>query len=326
MRFIIFIRIPQRMATKSDNIGNTVATPVARVMGNYRNENNNSLLSFPANSPTNSMLMAFRKYEYSTPGTIGLNSMQRNSASMVPTSSNFISLPIPTNLQDQNEARLGRFDSRYIADLAAQAFQANDFSKLAQADGGVLYDMMSQGKNPTDEAAYLARFLGSDIGRAFSAGRGVAANPKAALVYEGHEFKIHSFMWNLTPKSEADSFALRQIVEVVKRNKLPTLGGLVAERSFLRYPAIVDLYLMGVDENFFYKFKPAMLRSFNINYSGQNAVSILRGSTGGRPTNVTIEMNFIETDIHYSHEYGGEMDIGGAGNSSENDSTGFGRR
>ena len=318
------------MATKSNIIGNPVATPVGRVINSSRSENNNSLLSFPVNSPTNHMLMVFRKYEYNTPGTIGLNSMQRSTGSIFPISNNAISLPIPTNLQDQNEARLGRFDSRYIADLAAQAFQDTDFSKFSMADGKKLYDMVDQGKNVTDEAAYLARFLGSDIGRAFSAGRGVAANPKAALVYEGHEFKIHSFIWNLTPKSEADSFALREIIEVVKRNKLPTLGGLVAERSFLRYPAIVDLYLLGVDENFFYKFKPAMLRSFNINYAGQNAVSILRGSSGGRPTNVTIEMNFIETDIHYSHEYGGEIEtsgvFGGAGNSSENDSTGVGRR
>jgi len=295
------------MATNISNIGTSVPKPVRLDMDNYRRNSSASMMTFPTDLGVNSMLMVFRKYEYTPAGTIGLNSLQRGDRgnSVVQRGLDAVNFPIPTNLQDQNEARLGRFDMRYLGDVVAQSFNREDFVKMTSADGAELYNMIKGGnKDVMDEAAYLARFAGSDFARAFSAGRGVVANPKASLVYEGHEFKLHSFVWNLAPRSEADSIMLKNITDVIKRNQLPATGGRVATMTYLRYPSIVDLYLLGVDQNFFYKFKPAMLRSFNINYSGQNAVSILRG---GRPANVTIEMNFIETDIHYSHEYGGSI-------------------
>lgn len=295
-----------------------MAIPVRVHMRNGRSALTHAITTFPNDLGPNHMMMVFRKYEYRTPGTIQLNSVQNLSAAGTAsaTSVNAISLPIPVNLQDQNEARIGRFDLNYLGDKIAGGFAdvkngvsvtdnlSRIYSSLTKADGGAMADAFRKGESADliGDAQYLLKSFGSTVSKSVSIGTGKVANPKAALAYDGHELKNHSFTWTFAPRSEEESFNLRNIINFIKHNQLPNTGGIVDDMMYLQYPCIVDIYLIGVDENFFYKFKPCMIRSFNANYSGQNAVALLRG---GRPVSINIEMNLMEMDIHYAHEYTG---------------------
>lgn len=125
-------------------------------------------------------------------------------------------------------------------------------------------------------------------------------NPKAALTFEGTELKTHSFQWNLYPQNERESEALKTIINTMKRRELPKYGGGSLERTFLYYPNTVDVFLLGVDEDHFMKYKTSMVRSLNISPTAQGGLTLLEG---GKPASVTIDMILMEMDIHTSEDY-----------------------
>lgn len=295
-------------------------TPVRNVIESTSARLNSlSVASFPSDIGPHQMLFVFKKYAFNPAGSISLNSIQDiDNGNISELAKNMILFPVPSNLLDQNEARLSKFDMNFLGGQLGSAFGTlegnekdnasamkfvDDFRKaLTSGNGGEISKMLhnSEFARLSKDAAYLAKYFGTGFYKAYSAGMGVAANPKSALIYDGHEMKNHTFSWTFAPRSEEESTNLRNIINFIKFHQLPSVGGAVSDRLYLNYPSVVDIYFIGLDESYFYKFKPCMLKSFNINYTGQNAVSILRG---GRPAVVGVEMNLMEMDIHYAEEY-----------------------
>ena len=308
------------MATKAQN---KFTSASSQIQNAKRSHVGNNVSSFPSNLGANKMVFTFRPYEYKAPETVGLNSISVafGNAEVTPKASNTVIFPLPNNLQDQNEARIGRFDGGYIGTMVAKAsagfMDAASTSFKGSKDAALNAIATDTGKNLADmvfagdkwgeilkDSANLTKFAGNTINRAVSMGTGVVANPKAAVVYEGHELKYHSFVWTFAPRSREESLNLRNILNYIKSCQLPVTGGDSEQGLYLKYPMIVDIFFDGIDESYFYQFKPCMLRSFNVNYAGQNAIAILEG---GRPAVVTVEMNFMEMDIHYADEYLGHF-------------------
>lgn len=295
-------------------------TPVRNVIQSASARLNSlNVASFPSDIGPHQMLFVFKKYSFSPAGTISLNSIQDiDNGNVSELARNMVLFPIPSNLLDQNESKISKFDMNYIGNQLGSAFgtlenneknnaTANQFGKdflnaLTSGNGGAVAQMLNNSEfaRLAKDAAYITKYFGTGFYKAYSAGMGVAANPKSALIYEGHEMKNHTFTWTFAPRSEEESTNLRNIINFIKFHQLPGVGGSVNDRLYLNYPSVVDVYFVGLDESYFYKFKPCMLKSFNINYTGQNAVSILRG---GKPAVISVEMNLMEMDIHYAEEY-----------------------
>ena len=100
--------------------------------------------------------------------------------------------------------------------------------------------------------------------------------------------------------NEEERERLKLIVNIIKRNTLPRYGD--GSKLYLKYPSTVDIFLIGVDEDSFAKYKTCMIRSFTVNPTAQNGLTLLRG---GRPSSVTIDMNLMESDIHTAEDYEG---------------------
>lgn len=282
----------------------------APVLTEYKRKPYVGTLEFPENIGDHYMQLTFRQYTYVPSGPKGTMSLS-NSGDGITVNRTLLTvcLPIPTNLQDQNEARIGRHDANFVGDKisgVADAIADNDLDAamgaLTKADGSAIAKNIKAGNwgDLMKDSMGLLKMMSPTIAKSASVGSGVAANPRAALVYDGHELKTHSFMWNFAPRTENESVILSNIIREIKKCQLPVTGGSIERNTFLEYPCIVDITLHGVDQNFFYPFKSSMMRSFNVNFSGQNAVSILKG---GRPSSVNIEMNLMEMDIHYASEY-----------------------
>ena len=62
------------------------------------------------------------------------------------------------------------------------------------------------------------------------------------------------------------------------------------------------MYLLGVNPDYFVKFKSAMIRSVHVEYGSQGIVSIVKG---GKPGNVSLSIDLVELDIHTAEDYGG---------------------
>ena len=143
---------------------------------------------------------------------------------------------------------------------------------------------------------------------AFGSGRGTAINPYAALTFSGVDMKQHTFNWTFAPKSSRESNVLKDISSEIKRNILPetqsvggisTIGFPILNRGILRYPNMVDVFFLGLDQPYFYFFKTCMINGFDVNYTPQGPAFL----KGGKPAIVTMNMNLVEADIHTRYDY-----------------------
>ena len=62
---------------------------------------------------------------------------------------------------------------------------------------------------------------------------------------------------------------------------------------------MVNIYLMGVDQNYYFKFKTSMISQLNVDYS-PGGLSI---NKGGKPSQVGITMTLNEAFIHTAEDY-----------------------
>ncbi len=76
--------------------------------------------------------------------------------------------------------------------------------------------------------------------------------------------------------------------------------GLTAiDKGLLKYPAMVNIFLQGIDQNYYFKFKTSMISQLNVDYT-PNGLSI---NKGGKPSAIRITMTLNEAYIHTSDDY-----------------------
>ena len=261
------------------------------------------------------ILLMFRDYKYQRSEERGFSSRETSNVT------DTIFLPLPAQINDLVNVRVQRFDQGTTGDVVSSLLSEIDVNSLGISDlskaivkgamknmpglqGNTLGEVVS---NLDKDLAFLVR-KGVDAafpnqGRNFDAGTGTFINPKAALAFEGVEMKTHTFDWSIAPKSSDESENLRQIIETIKKNMLPSyVNTNVIQRAMFRYPSMVDIFFVGLDENYYFRFKTCMIQTFTTNFT-PNGMAVLRG---GRPAIVQMNMTLIESDIHTSEDYGGE--------------------
>jgi hypothetical protein len=154
-------------------------------------------------------------------------------------------------------------------------------------------------------AQYLLRDkLGSEISRSIDLVTGQTINPRETLAFEGVNLRQHQFSWDLFPNSAADSERIKNIVAMIKRKALPEVSSLTGiPKAFLQYPSVVDVYLLGVNTDYFIKYKSSMITEFSVDYGAGGGVAIMKG---GKPAGVTLNMSMTELEIETAHDYGAE--------------------
>lgn len=302
--------------------------PVAQTIAqNNRSKGINNYV-FPADIGSHGIMLAFREYDYS--------SLKTNTSS--PTISSRISetviLPLPTNMEDRMSIRMQRFDQGALGDAISRIAQKastssgpgdmydsikNEAGKLfptgtevGKAIAGALSGNGTGQDNIADGLRYIARSTLDSLGggKNIDAGTGTTVNPKAALYFDGVDMKQHSFNWTLMPRSENESDHIQGICSLLRRHSLPTYINLLSaagagiKRAMFRFPSVVDIYLLGLSEDYYMKFKPSMIQNISYNYapSGQ---AVLRG---GKPAIVQVNLELIETDIWTAEDYGAASD------------------
>ena len=171
-----------------------------------------------------------------------------------------------------------------------------------------LQDALSTGVDVTN---YLAKAglgkVSPDLLNGVSAGTGTTLNPFQTLVFGGIDLKVHSLEWVLSPESEEEQRELQKIIRIIQNNILPEatsplgaseegkgLGLTSIDKGIMRYPSMVNVYLQGVDQEYYFKFKTSMISQFNVDYT-PNGVAI---NKGGKPSTIRITMTLNEAFIH----------------------------
>ena len=261
--------------------------------------------------------MSFRSYDYSA--TDGLVSANRSTAAD-------ISLPLPTNITDALGVQVGQTElgamGGAVADLASSGGRDNILNDIRSATSSIKnsFDNRSSGGDPRGEDApsmmiqnvrAAAAFAGRNaldmigaggISSGLDVGTGTAVNPHMALKFDGVNLKNHNFEWTISPRNESEANNLRQIINKIKQQMLPeytTNGDSALSRALLKYPSLVDIAFRGLNEDYYFKYKPCLVNSFSANYSPNgNAIN-----KGGKPSVVTISMQVTEARIHTREDY-----------------------
>lgn len=215
-----------------------------------------------------------------------------------------------------------------LADIGAAASSiTGDLAQLVQGAGAGLAGFTGEGgggklvesitnalasisiKDAAASSAYLLRtFLPGDIGRSVGVYAGNITNPKETLAFEGVNLKSHSFSWELYPHSSEDSDIIRNITRFLKEKSLPAAvdvgqtAGANIRRAFLNYPSVVEIKLLGVNEQHFPAYKPCMIQNVTLDYGAPGTVPLMEG---GKPGAVVLTIALQELEIHVSNDYSG---------------------
>lgn len=295
---------------------------VDAAMDAARAEASPRFLSFPLDIGAHSVLLVFNKYNFVAPGQRGLRSLDRNNRSgitgPVPIGQDAIQLPLPSNIQDMFSLRTQAGDMGVAGAAVGQA--ASAFSGAGDFGAENLIGMLSQAlpqmnwdqvfRPNLEEASRNLAFLGRraidsllpGAGRNIDAGLGNTVNPKAAIYFEGVNLKQFDFRWTLAPTEFAESDRLKDIINIIKKRSLPTYGNAVGlNKVLLNYPSTVDIYFLGVEQQYFLYYKTCMIQQFDTNFTPNGLAFV----AGGKPAMVTLGLTFMEMDIHTSEDYGG---------------------
>ena len=285
-------------------------------------------MAFPSNLGSHCTLLRFFDYKY---GGVDGGTVSSSIADII--------LPLPKQIQDSFKINIagdelgiiGNATAQVAGDPNASLAIAGQLGKAAvQAASNIASGAMSAmtgdtakiaeavGKG-TDAATYLSRSLLTkvtpDIASGIGAGRGNALNPFATLVFKGVDLKVHSLEWLLSPDTEEESRSLKNIIKKLQMMVLPTtaspLGddavtGLSAlDRGLLKYPSMVDIYLQGIDNEYYMQFKTAMVSQISVDYT-PNGLAV---NKKGRPSAIRLTMTLQEAFIHTADDHKLDADI-----------------
>ena len=296
--------------------------PVESVVSGAKESTQTFNMSFPKDIGEHGMLLSFKKYSFSSTGSI----------SGQPVGS--ILLPIPRNIVESYSVNVKGESMGLIGSLVGDAVAGNVnvsqvLNSVANTQGGALISDTTAAANffvqsglATTAAGAVGSLLGSGAGgllagaagssavsSGLSAASGTALNPHVSVMFEGMNLRSHNFDWSFSPKSPSEGETLRKIIQMIKKNSLPSYQGVGAspsgtalDRVLLRYPNVVDIKFIGLDESYFFKFKTCMITQVTVDYS-QHGNAFFAGATGSKPVMINFQLSLIESKIHTADDF-----------------------
>lgn len=268
-------------------------------------------------------------------------STAENRRNAIESDSFILELPMPKTLTDSTGVQVTGFERSFIeAFLTQQAvnFVGDPMgaakaagNAIASAAGGLasgdFSGIFGSDANGSANAEAFKRLIGTigtsvlgtlGIGeKSIGAIMGSTTNPLTTLHFGGVDLRSFTFNWQLFPRSQQEATDIRDIVRTVKSKILPKIQSLkpggsasgIAEltssslgRAYLKYPSVVFINLLGVDESHFPKFKVCMCNNISIDYAENGSIPTI--AQGGVPMGINIGMSFSELEIQTAEDYG----------------------
>ena len=234
-------------------------------------------------------------------------------------------MPIPQQINDSNSVTWGE-NSMNLFQLAG----LTGAKQLIETPGKAVEDLVSVGKNVLGGQGGGSNVLGlnDDVANALSAavaGKAVNAfganissrsvisratgqilNSNKELLFEGVNIRQFPFNITFTPRSMGEADAVRQIIRKLKQSMSPKRGSTtVASASggwLIQAPdAFILEYRRGKDIHpFLNKFKPTVLTSMSVNYTGAGTYA---SYADGNPVSLQVSLVFKELNPIYAEDY-----------------------
>ena len=234
---------------------------------------------------------------------------QRNNSSVLFNTEAQILLPLPDQLIDAHGVRWNQ------ANLLAEAFDSG--GKILAGAAGLLASRLSQTVQAVSRAAGAVGggIAAGGLAQAAALGAraffGIAPNQFITILFESPEYKQHQMTWTLACNTPKEAEQIRQIIQYFNNNMAPgagqgtPVGGFnLGAGLYWEFPSVWLLAFIP-NSDYIFKFKPAVLTNFVVDYAGGHAPSFHRAdpdsSAGGStpqnaPASVIIHAQFVEIE------------------------------
>lgn len=264
---------------------------VVQAVRNYQQVNSgiNSLI-FPLERPKYFMNIAYSSYSRTNLTQVNFNSVGS------------ITLPLPLQLVDNHEVdyaeeELGMVAGGIMAGVGALSESATAEQIARQSAQAEVNNSQGWGNLAANWGLGIADSLtGTNLQSAVQAMAGYAPNKFLTILLKGPKYKQHDFSWKLVPKNKQEAETIRNIICELNNRMAPSLTG----GGFLfSFP---DIFHLSFHPNagYLYKFKPAVLRNFQVNYAPGGTPAFYHTTSGGddnAPESVELRMTFLELEF-----------------------------
>ena len=231
-----------------------------------------------------------------------------------PRSIGSVTLPVPTAVSDSNSASWGddKMDAGKImaSEVAMQAITGGAGAGMDAAEKALDAGTM-QGKDEVKDAL-KQYFVGQATGVKGILARteGKIINPNMELVFNSPQLRDFSFMWKMSPRSEAESIVIKKIIRMFKQSMAPKK---TEAELFLRAPNTYKLQFIHAatrkEHDFLPLIKECAMTGFNVNYTPDGNYATYRNSAM-----VAVELSFtfkeLEPIFNNDYENDGDSSIG----------------
>jgi hypothetical protein len=153
---------------------------------------------------------------------------------------------------------------------------------------------------------------GSDPGSILSRTGGIAFNENVELIFKGVSLRApFTFTFSMSPRSEAESRVVKDIIRVLKKAMTPSKGVAGSDAGlFIKAPNVFKLSYKSrnADNPFLNRFKVCALLAVDVDFTPDGTYTTYKDST---PVHTRLSLSFQELTPIYSGEYdSGEGTIG----------------
>ena len=244
-----------------------------------------------------------------------------------------IFLPIPSAIQDRNSVSYQDSNINAIAGTAIGGIQnimegGANFATMNPGDA--IKSMFNTGgeaiKSTIKSAGGLDRIVdlftkslasqalgvfggNVSVDQLLARGEGIVFNPNMELLFNGPSLRQFAFSFQMTPRSQAESDAVKSIIRTFKSNMAPQVTAEGGGSLFLKTPNVFELtYKQGNQpHSFLHQFKQCFLENVSVNYTGAGTYATYGDGT---PVSIIMNLQFKEIEPIYDIDYDVE---GGAG-------------
>ena len=207
---------------------------------------------------------------------------------------------------------VGALASSALENLAAStAGKGLDVNKIAAAVAQSTLDVGKQAPAIVGSAALEVMGKGGSIAGAGLVGVqafGVARNPHKATLFEGTEFRSHSFSFRFSPVKASESDAIRNIIALFKYHMHPgyTTGKIAgAGNHFFSTPEFFKIELSDKGNYTVNDYQTCVLKAMSVNYQPSNYPAYARvAESDPAPMEVIMDLQFQETEIITKEVFG----------------------
>jgi len=257
-----------------------------------------------------------------------------------------IFLPIPSAIQDRNSVSYQDSNINAITGAAVGGIQnvmkgGGDISTApSQAFENIKSKFMSAAGSTIEAAGGESRIIdlitkslasqavgvfggNVSVDQLLARGEGIVFNPNMELLFNGPSLRQFAFSFQMTPRSQTESDAVKSIIRTFKSNMAPQVTVEGGGSLFLKTPNVFELtYKQGNQpHSFLHQFKQCFLENVSVNYTGAGTYATYGDGT---PVSIIMNLQFKEIEPIYDIDYESESGPLADGNVAFNQSTGVG--